>query len=690
MDHNALSQRLDSRLANRADLEALMDVRDFYLTHRQLWDRLAARGSAPSRVVDPVSRATVGRFNVTRAVRDIPEYLKPTLLRYLRGLQDDGVESPYPDPVFTNFITEAEFQRRGGLSPDGLPEEELSRAAADGITGLRDSAGLYAEVSASAPPATREFRFATDSGPDVVRPATASANFFLVPKGNDRWRVICDARMANRFMNKDNLPLRLFSLDDLLDTMRTHSQHFPNFTTISCDLRHWFHQLNLPVRYRRLFGMHLPAGKGTPGKIHVPTAVPMGWTLAPALAQAATLSILLRRESNANADALAIDEAALTALMGDNHELPPYIPLRDGAGNHGRVYVLLDNILVVTHDAALADRWKRHIKSSCGVLNVELKEEEVAGAKVAIRSTTLQRNCGGRLRFLGIDWEHGRRRVAVDPREEDPLVDWTSGSEWTGRRRLLATILGRLLWVLRVQQEPFCEPRRAALMEVFSRNSPRAVRHEDWNSAITIDASTMTLISSFWRHRNLLKAPDAPFDELGPRQPLPPRDQILMAATDATGGGALAAVIYGNNTGEVHEVQMWPSELKPEPSAQQVPVHLLELEAVVRLIQHRPAPAYLLAIDSANVTSWLRSWYARNRQANALLWKIRAQVALVWGGWVGTDDNVADVPTRAGAAYAAHPHWARRRDATWVLLDQWEREWRAESPPPPGSRQRDE
>lgn len=145
------------------------------------------------------------------------------------------------------------------------------------------------------------------------------------------------------------LPVRLRNAPPSIDNLSANGKEW---SYRNLDSRHWFHQIGLPNRYKRYMAFN--RRYGTP---FIPTACPMDWFLSPRIGQSITWSLVLGRKGWFPQLFGLPDQAVLQA-----YDSPfPWIPLNCGGG----IFVLLDNILIVTASAARRDAWFEHIVNNC-------------------------------------------------------------------------------------------------------------------------------------------------------------------------------------------------------------------------------------------------------------------------------------------------------------------------------------
>lgn len=547
--------------------------------------------------LDKVPQELVAKVKVELLLRRAP----PFLVRYLRLLVPDGHPAVGRnggggDPVLsTSPCTVATLPP--GMRPPSLPRPQLGRAAAAAAALLLQQ-GFFEQDTQAA----RDTAWA------------AHAGLFFVPKG-DKLRIITDARPANLLCHNVDLPFRIYSLPDLLDTFASHTAAGSPVHVVSLDLRHWFHQLPLPRRYRRMFRLHFH------GRVCTPISLPMGWTLAPAGAQAATLAMLLTMPGGRWQKDLKIHVEVLESMTADGI-MPAYIPLRDG----GRVFVCLDNVLVVTSDAHCAQQWKTHIARSAAEFDITIKEA-ADGTSDAIRLQTLSPGSDETLIFNGIEFRYAGCRVHLREGDAGPLPR-------TFSHRQLSGYLGKILWHIRVCSLPLFGETVQPFMQMYRDTAPQL--HEDWDAAVALSAGQQATLATWWDSRNAGKLAAYPVRS---RADL---SRPTTLAVDAASSGALACVYF--------EPDFDYYIFRPDASAGGH-IAIMELEALVLGIKHAPpdTSCFFALSDSMNVVHWVTKGYARNAAANSLLQQLAELLDARYLGleYVKSELNAADGPSRA-------------------------------------------
>jgi hypothetical protein len=154
----------------------------------------------------------------------------------------------------------------------------------------------------------------------------------------------------------------------------------------------------------------------------------------------------------------------------------PWLPLKCGGG----IFVLIDNIFIITTDSSIAAAWQKRILANANLYNAEIKKGEV---KVVPLSAEFPDNHSD---FSGVvfSWNHRWARDVVDanPSLQQHLDAGTSPLQWEGTFRELASIVGQCLWIFRV-----------GLVTLFDHLDYRTIARasfpapdQDWNSPTSI------------------------------------------------------------------------------------------------------------------------------------------------------------------------------------------------------------
>ena len=188
--------------------------------------------------MDPVDEATIGRLDIGALFDAAPEAARHALRRVLSdrhpmriGPDDEGV-------LVDRAAFEAACQKRGvslGIAPavqDVL--EAFAQQQEDGKKTL--------------------FKFYNGE-------QFACAGAFFVEKSNGLLRIIVDAREANAWMAPPGNNFTMVTVEQITSVFARLRAAHERFYTVTADLRHWFHQMGLPMRWLPFFICKLRANR---------------------------------------------------------------------------------------------------------------------------------------------------------------------------------------------------------------------------------------------------------------------------------------------------------------------------------------------------------------------------------------------------------------------------------------------
>ena len=478
-------------------------------------------------------------------------------------------------------------------------------------------------------------------------------------------RIILDARMTNCYL-KNMAKMEIFTLEALLQRVGflfRKAQKNPRckIIAIQADLRHFFHQIPLPERYKRLLRMDL----GVHGTVY-PRAWPMGFHMSPGVAQACTWAILLRNvEKNAHMiEKLGIEWDPATPF----HHYLQWLPLRDG----GAVFVCIDNIFIMSQNEAHVNSWQQQIEWSISEdqCNAVLKKQDDQGRFFERKEFTKANTTTTSIIFGGIEFfRHGRR-----PKEAVDKVDSLEGENpfWSGTFRELAAIMGQCLWHYRVKGRSMLD--LEDFLELYTFCFPSGVDSKgfknDWDSQVQ---NRIINLPSFQRVLQKHYKYCRNNSEIVAYEQEHPQKSICFLSTDA----ALEKKAAVNRIGA-----MW-SFLDPDDAPVDIKdvegvcshkrfinnkqetifefrrphtqphIALAELEAVIDAIekikQQRELPdIIMLAIDSMAAKGMLGRNFSQVKEARVLLKKLNdlLEGRKLFLYWVASELNPADAPSR--------------------------------------------
>jgi hypothetical protein len=502
--------------------------------------------------------------------------------------------------------------------------------------------------------------------------------FFVEKAGQEKLlRVIIDGRWSNLVYHRADATFSFFSFEQLrqvIDNLcKDENGNTRDWYALNFDLRHWFHEIPLPDRYREIFAIPLTDQGLNRGDYYLfPRALPMGWSFSPFVAQCITWALVLSRhpELDKTKELPRISDVDLKALAAVTDPFT-WIPLRSGGG----IFVLLDNILVVTPREDVATFWFEQIVNNAVKYDAHLKfrEDPQREPKVTPR-TYLKEQCFKHLsasdnsqsfEFLGVEWFHHCHRLIPKEGEDKslPNVDAASpnmaseDSVWTGTHRQLASVIGRLMWYRRVYNLSFLDDAEnvygtQTLLDLFPFLTPGDT--ETWNSLISLTPVQSRGLVRAWRARSA--ALPCPADPL-----LLPKDGTLRTfwfATDAAKDDNInlnswSVVRYPEGRSIKNPLGVGVS---PSVSTGSFPAHYNiacgELYAIYQAVisVSEPNSLIVLATDSQNAKSWVETRKTSSSEARELLRHIfdhlRQHKQRIYLVYVRSENNVADYSTR--------------------------------------------
>lgn len=470
--------------------------------------------------------------------------------------------------------------------------------------------------------------------------------------GQQMKRIITDARLANG-LTSDNVSFELFTLPALLQCVSNVSHEASRRKTgkwfcVNVDLRHYYHQIPLPHHLRNLFLFKCR------NSCFRAVSLPMGWYLSPIIAQALTWSLVLGYEWPSH-----------IGKQEDYKTMPSWIPFKN---KEGGIFVLLDNILIITNDEAIAKEWTERLKRNAAPdrLNIAFKDE--------VKVTTIEQGKPGSFtEFLGINFWFDKWSVKE---KEYKNILRRGGSLFSYRE--ISSMLGEILWDLRVRC--ICPLQYADLMEVYSAVTPPTT--EDWDTTRcwkeylpTLEKFYRTALLRLQRHRLPTWHPD-------PRL-------IRCYAVDASGVDPRHRSVPQVQQTALVSMQLHENYRWKKWKHQHAYIGVAELEAILRALQdaierYPNVTLVIIATDSLCAKGWVERMFCDREDARRILEQINAilngeitgraiRVACVY---VRSENNISDIPTRdtrdldGGNAldWKEEKTAAQRIEATEVLL----------------------
>lgn len=472
-------------------------------------------------------------------------------------------------------------------------------------------------------------------------------------------RIIVDGRIANAHLENPAY-MEIFTLEALFDCFARckaaiEKRNLGNAKTkhsilaLSADLRHWFHQIPMPEKYRAAYALDLGFQEGR-RVILFPVTWPMGASPAAGIGQAITWSLLLHGIEGdlAQRKALGIDWPE-DNLKFDTYI--PWLPLTCGGG----IFVLIDNIFILTTNAKFRDAWKKRIAETAKTFNAELKHNKIDD--VAIGPD------GGSVDFTGVtfDWNYRRPREPIDQLEDldNLLAKPDRNATWTCTYRQLASIIGQCLWAYRIAGRMLydCPDYQAVAKAAYPKPT------EDWSDKTTISGATLChLLEMYKECRN---------ENFGVEHPseLSACKSVGYLATDACFYGKAMAGLgfaYTLDTKAAPVQVRLPHESRPNSQ-----IALEELRAVLLGIRHmrqnlgRDFPdLIILGIDSTHAKGMITNGVARTDEAIRLLNQIHSELgsSRLFLMFVPSAENPADPLSREDHLFsdAKWAEWIRK------------------------------
>ena len=660
--------------------------------------------------IDPIPSACVACLLIDElcdALMKVP-YLRNALGPGVRYLASDKSPHHWTIPTFGRFSAEhqaALLKKKISLHPGEFGPPPLTNQVSKVFRHLQASAGLFSSLPLLYP-LWYTLRIGTQTISKQSDFCFEYVGGFFVFKSNGKLRIIIDARWANARFDRTFLQFSMFSFNTLrqvIDNLCVRTKD-GIWYALNIDLRHWFHQIPLADRYRLFFAILMTDQKNERGEyVLLPNASPMGWVASPFGGQSLTWSLVLLQPGNEKPE--GIDFGSLS-----NRTTPfPWLPLSNGGG----IFVILDNILVVTpHKPAAVDWMKNIVRNACrfrAKIKTSLPETETDYNTILEKVDAecfhkMEPGSDKSFNFNGVDWYHNRHVVRVKkgedrvlpnpppPKtlkqgEQPPLPNITSPTgPWVGTRRQLSSVLGLLNWHRTVHGLKSFEdiPKYEAFRTLY-----RSLQSDDpdWDSPLAIsDPEVLRHLIAAWQLRGS--------EQFCPARPLFFKPvKVVLAATDAATNEKfaskplVAAILFEGP----HEHVVEEPFRRPDSH-----IALGELQGILLVVQQAVARnkdvvtsataglLIVLATDSMVAKHWLETGMAHNSEALQMLQEIdtllRRHHARIYAAYVNTNDNLADTPSRVGKTRyelgeeSRAGDNARRRTATRKVLQAAEKE----------------
>ena len=643
------------------------------LTHHHPVENIKGR-------IDLVPSGIVARLllNKLHQALRLNKFLSHPLATTLAYALPDGHEHSKTFPLSSKADRDAYMQRKKITSDH---PRNLTQAVSIAFRHLQETCELFISLF-SIPGLEHLKKDASIDQRDYIR---ARVGGFFVEKSDSTLRTILDGRWCNALFDRAYSRFSMFAFSTLRQILDNLCANGRSWYAINLDLRHWFHQIPLADRYKLFMGIPL-TDKNAGGKyVILPRAHAMGWLLSPIVAQCCTWGLVLHNATHPGSPfGNGIDYKDLAT-----HDGPfSWLPFKDGGG----IFVILDNILVVTPNQTHAENWFANIVKNCSDFEARLKVPNDPECKKAATVEDLRESCfktmtkkgDASFNFHGVNWFYDHHVVETRATDDKhlPNVDPAkpncnpSTHTWSGTRREMSKILGLLNWHRQVHGIRFSDNSLSsqAIRSIYQRLTP--LEGETWESPFTINQREVYdgLVAAW-----TLRASQAPAKANPLRQTIAD-ENIFIGAADAatneatTGEPRVAAMLLRDDGSEIEVAE----RRFHDPSASIAYGELEGAELLIDMVfKHRPDLVdglIILATDSMVAKHWLDSDDAKPSAALEVLGRIQEKLKTrrcrLYTAYINTDKNLSDIPSRDGVAkYKAEAHlYSERRQATIKLL----------------------
>ena len=510
---------------------------------------------------------------------------------------------------------------------------------------------------------------------------------FFVKKSNGTLRVIMDGRWANVYFDGSFSKFEFFSFETLSNVISNLSRN-DKWYAANFDLRHWFHQIPLPAHFKQYLGMNLRDRQNREDEFWAfPRSIPMGWILAPFLAQCCAWGLAVSGVNNSeyrrawtDPEKRALDEEYL-ANHKDRTTPHSWIPLKGGGG----IFIFPDNILAVTAKKSVAEWWYSHIIRECKRHGAALKGPEgfdpyelsCSEQEGALRKSCFVELCRddpsaepASFEFLGVHWHHHHKRIKMKDSDRSTRMpgEKTNGS-WAGSHRDMAGILGKLLWFRRVHGMNYYDPRYRfetnAILTMYQSVTPKP--GEKWDSPLASPPSqVLEGLKAAWKRR--AACPSTPLIPEGDNRSRFEWSEVLFAIVDAATGSdetkqSLAGGVWYEPPadGKAPTVAEVNANVAAWPFRREDKIAIGEMDAILgickRICQEiksrhftRAKRLIVLATDNLSCKFWVEKGHARTQKMqdklNELHEMLHRHGVRLYLVYVPSADNFADEISR--------------------------------------------
>ena len=417
-------------------------------------------------------------------------------------------------------------------------------------------------------------------------------------------------------------PLRLAEFPDLMAIIKSYG---PGVHVGSADIRHFFWQISLPEPDREFFSTQIA------GRTYEWTALPMGWSWSPWVAQG-TASLAVYGMAKRL-------RARVVPGPGTDESPAPYYHIVDEAGNRtATVVIWYDNFLVLTHDGKTRSIVIRQLNNAMNELRLQWKLDRTTNKPWALTV-----GCG---EYIGVQfrWHDGAfewSHIDGNPAEWAADAPPDALAQEVGLPRL-ASILGVMVHDAAVRISRGHDPHIHSIMSRAGTAYATLPKAEWPSHVVTLTIEELAALRDAWRQ--VLRNDWQTFE---------PRESAVVVASDATASKS-AMVFLGNVEGDPRGR---PLPVVHEGTYEQTDINRIEALVAIDSIEwaarqpETPDGALIIAVvDNTSAVAWLNGRGAPDRVVHDAKVRMaetlakRSQAFVV--RWVDTKSQPADEPSR--------------------------------------------
>jgi len=455
----------------------------------------------------------------------------------------------------------------------------------------------------------------------------ALTKHFQVPKGEDSWRIISDARIFNwlcRVAPGVNLPLIRTLILEIAALGATYA--------VTGDWRFWFYQLAINSELQTYFVVSCA------DRYFRMTCLPMGWSWSPRIAQCIGWGVILHRT---RVNGVLEDPLGVYEEWGPDPPNIVHLRACPGGATVGLIVLWYDNVMVVCKEPSLRDKWFERLNLNCKRFNAKIKTMK----------------CEDRPNYIGIHFWTSKGGEVKWCHEAERCKKWKAIMERPIRTpRDVSRCVGVPIWHHTVSLRPLLH--MYAALEVLKRVSRVVSTKRAWDRpleelGVGLSLNEEKILKQFVRQA-LHNAPCttdihkvscthyATADAC--------REHVRLDGTKVSGGGWVwygAAFKPGSKEYQKDRVD-WSPEFARES------IHILEAQAVLELVRWLPEAKCLsrlvLGEDNTIVVAAISKGYSSCRKTRDIVQELFAECKrkryVLEVLWVPTKENSADPVSR--------------------------------------------